>query len=116
MTGTNVAKLVATTILGPSPKTAHYINAQSYQQDALVTYNGKWGENLPQNLLSRVASPSGWQYVVFWQDVAASPIPSRHLHLGRRRLPSSSWEFFEFTDHEQTTDDSHNVMFSMVFT
>ena len=33
--------LVGTTILGPSPNTVHYINAQSYQQDALLTYGGE---------------------------------------------------------------------------
>jgi hypothetical protein len=108
--------LVGTTILGPSPNTVHYINAQSYQQDALLTCGGEQGAAEPViDLLSCVMLLSGWQYVGFWQDVAGSATPMRHLHLGRRRLPSMVWEFFEFLDYEQTTDDNHNVMFSVNF-
>jgi hypothetical protein len=40
-TSPDLAYLVGTTILGPSPKTVHYINAQSYQQDAVVTCGGE---------------------------------------------------------------------------
>jgi hypothetical protein len=40
-TSPDLANLVGTTILGPSPKTVHHINAQSYQQDAVVTCGGE---------------------------------------------------------------------------
>lgn len=57
------------------------INGVSFQQDALVTYNG-------------------YQYLVYWSL-------NRHVALGRKALPDGTWETFELTDYQFQTSDAH---------
>jgi|GEM_PF-1023565 len=57
------------------------INGVSFQQDALVTYNG-------------------YQYLVYWSS-------NRHVSLARRALPDGAWQSFELTDFQFQTSDAH---------
>lgn len=59
-----------------------YLNSLSFQQDAIVTFNG-------------------WQYAVYYSS-------SRHIAVARRELSSESWESIELTDYKQSVDDNHN--------
>lgn len=59
-----------------------YLNSLSFQQDAIITFNG-------------------WQYAVYYSS-------SRHVAVARREISSESWENLELTDYKQTTDDNHN--------
>jgi hypothetical protein len=61
-----------------------YLNACSFIEDALVTFNG-------------------WQYAAYYNA-------SRYVTLARRRLPDGAWERFAFTDYRQTTNDNHNTI------
>ncbi|MBA7695114.1 hypothetical protein ES703_103735 [subsurface metagenome] len=61
------------------------INGLSFQQDAVVTYNG-------------------WQYVAYYNK-------DGYVCLSRRQLPSGSWQRIEFTDHTlSTTSNAHKVV------
>lgn len=61
------------------------INGLSFQQEALLTFNG-------------------WQYITYYNG-------SRRVCLGRRELPSGSWQVITFTDYTlSTTTDAHNVV------
>ena len=69
------------------------LNGISFQQDAITSLNG-------------------WQYVAFYSDVAGRP-GVRHLNIARRKMDVfvyGGWQRLEFTDYEQTLDDSHNVV------
>jgi hypothetical protein len=57
------------------------INGVSFQQDALVTYNG-------------------YQYLVYWSA-------NRHIALARRPLPDGAWESLELSDYQFQTSDAH---------
>ncbi|NLD93192.1 MAG: hypothetical protein GX639_11055 [Fibrobacter sp.] len=59
-----------------------YLNSLSFQQDALITYNG-------------------FQYAAFYSS-------NRYVTLARRAISSESWESFEFTDYKQEVNDNHN--------
>ena len=87
-------------ILGQDPPRIHRINANSFQQSAIVTVNG-------------------WQYAALYtskhgqQDSNACCIT-----LGRRKvrslvhsvIESSAWEFISFEDYVQAVDDGHNTI------
>lgn len=60
-----------------------YIHGKSYQQEALVTFNG-------------------WQYTTYYDA-------SRRLCVARRCLPSGSWQRIVFSDYYYQGDDNHNV-------
>ncbi len=60
-----------------------YIHGKSYQQEALVSYNG-------------------WQYTTYYDA-------SRRLCIARRCLPSGSWQRIIFSDYTYRGDDNHNV-------
>lgn len=60
-----------------------YIHGKSYQQEALVTYNG-------------------WQYTTYYDA-------SRRLCVARRQLPAGSWQRIVFSDYTYRGDDNHNV-------
>ncbi|KAA1470785.1 hypothetical protein DENSPDRAFT_858561 [Dentipellis sp. KUC8613] len=89
------------TTLGPDPQTVNRLNGESFQQDALVTFND-------------------YQYAVFWvADTANASV--RHPSMSRRALtskkrsvenssPSGNWETFTFTDYNQTEDDGHDII------
>lgn len=61
-----------------------YLNGESFQQDAITTYNG-------------------WQYAVYWNS-------AKHVNIARRQLPSGAWQNIEFTDYTTTSTDSHNTI------
>lgn len=72
----------------------HRINSNSFQQSAIISYNG-------------------WQYAAFYsnkdQSVAIGPL---FVNISRRQLDHSSndWEVLTFQDYEQTVDDGHNTI------
>lgn len=71
--------------LGSGSPYGYAINGLSFQQNVLVTYNG-------------------WQYITYYNG-------SRHVCVGRRQLPSGSWDVIELTDYTlSTTTDAHNVV------
>ncbi|KAK4144017.1 uncharacterized protein C8A04DRAFT_37033 [Dichotomopilus funicola] len=84
------------TVLGPGPAQRKFnINCYSYQQDAILSFNG-------------------WQYTCFYSliqwyssDPTAEPL---YIHLARRRLPRGDWELLVLDDYRQTTDDGHNTV------
>lgn len=80
-------------ILGPDPPRMHRINANSFQQHALVTANG-------------------WQYAALWAPKSPGGSGACSLTLGRRNVDADAagWEFLTFGDYEQTVDDGHNTI------
>ncbi|KKY15442.1 putative dockerin type 1 [Diplodia seriata] len=85
-------------VLGDDPPRTHRINANSFQQSALLTVNG-------------------WQYAGFYQSKDVDGNSSTcYPTLARRCLRSSlgeddgPWEHLVFDDYEQTTDDGHNTI------
>ncbi|KAK1964112.1 hypothetical protein LY78DRAFT_748647 [Colletotrichum sublineola] len=85
-------KLVAKSELTLDARREHRINANSFQQDALTTFNG-------------------WQYACFYTHKDAC---SNVLFVSLARRPVSqtlgSWETLTFDDYEQTADDGHNTI------
>lgn len=82
-------QMIGDTIVDPAALTidgvyGQCINGQSFQQDALTTFNG-------------------WQYVT-WYD------QQRHVCLARRQLPARQWQFIRFSDYDFRGDDAHNVI------
>lgn len=65
-------------VYGPS------INGQSFQHDALITFQG-------------------WQYLGYYDG-------ARHVCLARRQLPAGAWEIIRFTDYTFKEDDAHNTI------
>ncbi len=61
-----------------------YLNCVSFQQDALVTFNG-------------------WQYATYYNA-------NRYVCVSRRQLPSGSWQEIVLADYQQTTNDNHNTI------
>lgn len=96
----NMLRSPVISVLGTDPDRQHRINANSFQQDAIV-------------------SSHGWQYAAFYSARRPS---ERHdpvyVHLSRRQLRSakgtklvvSHWETIVFEDYGQTTDDGHNTI------
>ncbi|KAK4152672.1 hypothetical protein C8A00DRAFT_34589 [Chaetomidium leptoderma] len=71
------------------------INCSSFQQDAIISFNG-------------------WQYSSFYSflqsespDAASEPL---YVHVARRQLPHGEWEVTVLDDYPQTTDDGHNTV------
>lgn len=60
------------------------INGQSFQQDAITSFNG-------------------WQYCVYY-DAA------RQVCLARRKLPKGSWQIIRFSDYKLSGNDAHNTI------
>jgi len=87
-------------VLGVDPKRQHRINANSFQQNAIV-------------------SSHGWQYVAFYSPFPLSngEIPV-YVHLARRQHGSttghvdgaSEWQTMVFKDYNQTSDDGHDTI------
>lgn len=83
-TGDTVVDTQAMTLGSGSPY-GYAINGLSFQQDALISYNG-------------------WQYVTYYNG-------ARHVCVGRRQLPAGTWQVAELTDYVlSTTTDAHNVI------
>lgn len=84
-------QLINTTALGPDPQTVNRLNGESFQEDALTSFNG-------------------YQYSVFWV-ADASNASVRHASVSRRTIApqSGDWETFVLQDYNQTSDDGHDV-------
>ncbi|KAI0631533.1 hypothetical protein C8Q77DRAFT_1127375 [Trametes polyzona] len=85
-------RVIETTTLGEDPQTVNHLNGESFQQDALVTFNG-------------------YQYAAFYVNDAANA-SVRHPSLARGALKGqkTGWESFSFTDYNQTEDDGHDII------
>ncbi|KAI0821726.1 hypothetical protein BC628DRAFT_1422357 [Trametes gibbosa] len=84
--------VVDITALGKDPQTVNRLNGESFQQDALVTFNG-------------------YQYAAFYvNDLSNSSV--RHPSLARRAIKGQNtvWESFSFLDYIQTEDDGHDII------
>ncbi|VDB84608.1 unnamed protein product [Peniophora sp. CBMAI 1063] len=92
LTGASAIRLLGSSVLGPNPGTVNHLNGESYQQDAIITFQG-------------------YQYASLWvEDASNSSV--RHATLTRRALSSSNatWESLTFTDYNQTEDDGHDTI------
>ncbi|KAI0070434.1 hypothetical protein K474DRAFT_1608722 [Panus rudis PR-1116 ss-1] len=86
-------QFLQSTTLGIDPSTTNRLNGESFQQDALVTFNG-------------------YQYAAFYEPDSANtsvhhPTFSRRSVKGRS---ASKWEKFTLSDYNQTEDDGHDVI------
>jgi hypothetical protein len=84
------------TVLGQDAAQRKFnINCNSFQQDAIVSFNG-------------------WQYSSFYSFLQSeSPDPAQeplYVHVARRQLPHGAWEVLALDDYPQTTDDGHNTV------
>ncbi|KAL7266506.1 hypothetical protein RUND412_010946 [Rhizina undulata] len=80
----------AVTVLGIDPEGSARLNGESFQQSAVVTYNG-------------------WQYAAFYNS--SGTYAQNYVSVGRRKLsPLSAWDVIVFTDYVQTTIDGHNTI------
>ena len=77
--------------LGPDPNTKYRLNAWSYQQHTITSFQG-------------------WQYAAFYRSDQPKPDHVRHVVLSRRCLIDNAWESLELRDYEQTADDGHNTV------
>ena len=68
---------------GPATRFSNTVNGRTHQQAPLTTY---------QN----------YQYVTYFDA-------ERRVCIGRRKLPSGSWEVIQFDDHRLESNDSHNA-------
>ncbi|KAK3299741.1 uncharacterized protein B0H64DRAFT_227 [Chaetomium fimeti] len=71
------------------------INCYSFQQDAIVTFNG-------------------FQYACFYSFLESEPSDTSpeplYVHVARRQLPLGEWDVMVLGDYPQTTDDGHNTV------
>lgn len=88
------------------------LNGESYQQDALATFNGNilCGPGRKSELICDI----GYQYAVFYGSTPlATPTTPRHVSIARRSLSTEvdgTWETITFTDYNQTDDDGHDTI------
>ncbi|CDO73884.1 hypothetical protein BN946_scf185016.g41 [Trametes cinnabarina] len=89
---TAAVREVGISTLGQDPQTVNRLNGESFQQDALVTFNG-------------------YQYAAYYVADAQN-VSVRHPSLARRALKGydTAWDSFSFTDYNQTDDDGHDVI------
>ncbi|TWT81524.1 hypothetical protein CA13_29770 [Planctomycetes bacterium CA13] len=80
---TTVEENALTFAIGPAASFAITVNGRTHQQDALTTYRG-------------------YQYATYVDS-------DRCFCIGRRKLPSGSWEVISFKDHKFKSNDSHNT-------
>ncbi|KAF9871794.1 hypothetical protein CkaCkLH20_10728 [Colletotrichum karsti] len=85
-------KFVSQSELALDARREHRINANSFQQDALTTFNG-------------------WQYACFYshKDATSNVL---FVSIARRPIRDSvgEWQTLTFKDYEQTADDGHNTI------
>ncbi|KAJ3454145.1 hypothetical protein MRS44_018039 [Fusarium solani] len=80
------------TVLGnDSSYRVKYLNGNTFQQDAIATFQG-------------------WQYAAYYSPLESRSDNALFVHVARRRLPSQEWERLVFEDYEQTADDPHNTV------
>jgi hypothetical protein len=90
----SMLKLVSTSILARDARREHRINSNSFQQNALISWQG-------------------FQYACFYSNkddaVFGGPLL---VNIARRRLTLAEnvWETLTFLDYEQTVDDGHNTI------
>ncbi|EEB95115.1 hypothetical protein MPER_05969, partial [Moniliophthora perniciosa FA553] len=84
----NLVNVLNYTPLGPDPQTINRLNGESYQQDALISFDE-------------------YQYAAFWV-LSSGNASVRHATIARRPF-DGEWESFTLTDHNQTEDDGHNT-------
>src|ERR1700761_6961118 len=81
--------------LSLDPPTINRLNGESFQQDAVATFNG-------------------FQYAAFYgSSPSANVNTSRHVSVARRPLVGGEkalWETLTLTDYDQTLDDGHDVI------
>ncbi|GJJ14379.1 hypothetical protein Clacol_008643 [Clathrus columnatus] len=87
---------IRSTTLGLDPPTVNRLNGESFQQDAIATFNG-------------------YQYSVFYGSTpTATETTPRHVSIARRTLTSDEdegpWEIITFSDYNQTDDDGHDII------
>jgi hypothetical protein len=86
-----------TTTLGQDPNREHRINANSFQQNAIITVGA-------------------WQYATFYTSKEQqNGDGALYVNLARRRVGETAqnaegWEVLTFKDYEQVTDDGHNTI------
>jgi len=78
-----VTEKALTFAVGPAARFGQTVNGRTHQQTPLTTYRG-------------------YQYVTYFDA-------QRRLCVGRRKLPSGSWEVIQFKDHRFESNDSHNA-------
>lgn len=91
-------ELISTHSLATDPDRQHRINANSFQQNAIVSHNG-------------------WQYVCFYSQKHGAQCHTAEtsrllVNISRRRAQAGNnvWETLTFDDYEQTADDGHNTI------
>ena len=108
----NSFRLLGSSTLGKDPQTVNRLNGESFQQDALVTFNGMF----PCKDAFALNSDShcgllGYQYAVFWTNDAVNT-SIRHPSISRRSLKESreaQFQTFTLLDYNQTDDDGHDM-------
>jgi hypothetical protein len=80
---TTVAEQALIFASGPAARWSTTVNGRTHQQTPLTTYGG-------------------YQYVTYFDA-------ERRLCIGRRKLPTGSWQVIQFKDHKFETNDSHNT-------
>ncbi len=86
-------------ILAQDPSRKHRINANSFQQNAITTFNE-------------------WQYATFYTDqLYGRKQDCCYVNIARREVDGSGendkyaeWETLTFEDYKQTHDDGHNTI------
>ncbi|KAH8109066.1 hypothetical protein DFH11DRAFT_1516044 [Phellopilus nigrolimitatus] len=89
-------EILGSSFLGLDPQTINRLNGESFQQDALVTFNG-------------------FQYAAYYDASTSTNTSIRHVSVARRDLSSSTssnatWEKLVLTDYNQTDDDGHDII------
>ena len=100
--------MIGSSILGQDPQTINRLNGESFQQDALVTFNGEL-RCIFDVMRATLNGQTGYQYAAFYVNDGLNA-SVRHPSLARRALKGqkSTWETFSFTDYNQTEDDGHD--------
>ncbi|TDL16302.1 hypothetical protein BD410DRAFT_795503 [Rickenella mellea] len=89
-------KVLQNSVLGPDPHTVNRLNGESFQMDALVTFQG-------------------FQYAAYYDASTSTNASNRFVSVARRTLSgsktkSSTWERLTLTDYVETEDDGHDVI------
>ena len=95
--------LESSSVLGADPQTVNRLNGESFQQDAVASFNG-------------------YQYAVLYDADTSSNASVRYVSVARRTIGGSSksgpkadsgssgdWEKLTLKDYNQTLDDGHDM-------
>ncbi|EJD00360.1 uncharacterized protein FOMMEDRAFT_159034 [Fomitiporia mediterranea MF3/22] len=94
--------ILGRSVLGEDPQTVNRLNGESFQQDALVTFNG-------------------YQYAAFYDANTSTNASVRYVSVARRVLSTTNlknstnaeeegWEKLTLMDYNQTLDDGHDII------